>query len=264
MCGTKVTAITNVQVQDRCAVHLLQAGVRRGGYGHQQHWRQQRARGRASLPIARGISSPPAVSVEAEVVRMFSLVGMGYWNSVRLGTLTVQRNVANAERARDDRCLMRLFEHLTATADGEVVRLERLEEVACGSMGPMLRGIINGNWSNLSAALRSHLKDRGVSKLAHSIKRLQVKKTEKGWVMWSDEPLSFETNTPYAAGSDAAWGAGKQSSIGHTTMLLHAIDDFALDADSLDSMSREVDELTEQMRAEAGPPTQSAAAGQQW
>ena len=46
-------------------------------------------------------------------------------------------------------------------------------------------------------------------------------------------------------------------------MLLHAIDDFALDADSLDNMSREVDELMEQMRAEAEaePPTQSAAAG---
>ena len=130
-------------------------------------------------------------------------------------------------------------------------------------MGPMLRNIINGNWSNLSAELRSHLKDRGVSKLAHSIKGLQVKETEKGWVMWSDEPLSFETNTPYAAGTDAAWGAGRQSSIGHTTMLLHAIDDFALDADSLDNMSREVAELMEQMRAEAEaePPTQSAAAG---
>ena len=37
----------------------------------------------------------------------------------------------------------------------------------------------------------------------------------------SDEPVSFETKTPYAAGTDAAWGAGGQSSIGHTTMLLH-------------------------------------------
>ena len=128
-------------------------------------------------------------SAEAEVMRVFSLVGMGYWNSVRLGTLTAQRNVANAERARDDCCLVCFFEHTTATANSEIVRLDRLEEVACGSMGPMLRDIINGNWSNLSAELRSHLKDRGVSKLAHSIKGLQGNETEKGWVFWSDEPV---------------------------------------------------------------------------
>ena len=118
---------------------------------------------------------------------------------MRLGALTARRNVANAERAHDDCCLVRFFEHTTATANSEMVRLDRLEKVACGSMGPMLRDIINGNWSNLSAELRSHLDDRGVSKLAHGIQGLQVKETDKGWVMWSDEPLSFETNTPYAA-----------------------------------------------------------------
>ena len=81
--------------------------------------------------------------------------------------------------------------------------------------------------------------------------------------MWSEEPLSFETNTPYAAGTDAAWSARRQNSIGHTTILLHAIGDFAFDADSLDNMSRTIYEMMEQLRAEveAEPPMQAAAHG---
>ena len=48
-------------------------------------------------------------------------------------------------------------------------------------------------------------------------------------------------------------------------MPLHTVDDFALDADSLDNMSREVDELMEQMRAEAGRAAYAISGGrQQW
>ena len=84
--------------------------------------------------------------------------------------------------------------------------------------------------------------------------------------MWSDEPLSFETNTPYTAGTGAVWDAGRQSSIGHTTMLLHQIGDFAL-VDTMNDVSRDIDALMERLRAEgdaateAEPPTQSVTHG---
>ena len=257
--------VQHAEVQDRRAMHLLRAGVRQDGYicraggiGGQGEFAS-----RLWNLIASGRSA------QAEVVRAFSLVGVGYWNSVRLGMLTARRNVAKAERAREDRYFVRYFQHTTATADSEVVRLDRLEEVACGSMSPMLRVIINGNWSNLSTELHSHLtseastpKAVSVSKLAHSIKGLAGIETDKGWVMWSDKPLLFKNNMSYAVGTDAARGAGRQRSIRHTTMLLHALGDFALDADSPDNMSILVDELMQtHAEVEAEPPTQSAEHG---
>ena len=134
-------------------MHLLRAGVRQDG--HISRVGGIEGQGEFANRLWNLIASDRIA--KAEVVRAFSLVGVGYWNSVRLGMLTARRNVEKAERAREDLCFVRYFEHTTATADSEVVRLDQLEEVACGSMSLMLRVIINGNCSNLSTELRSHL-----------------------------------------------------------------------------------------------------------
>ena len=80
--------------------------------------------------------------------------------------MTARRNIANAERSRAHCCLVRYLEHTTATADSEVVRLDRLEEVACDFMGPMLRDIIDGNWCRLCGTRCSAPYGRGVNAIA--------------------------------------------------------------------------------------------------
>ena len=171
----------------------------------------------------RHMLSSSRICVE-EFFRILGMCGAGSFDSRRMLSQSSEVSAAALQRIVGERGVSRLLRSTTDTFAPRIVPWGEFPSIELGSLGPLFRDILNGDWDALSKENQQLVDITGVKENfeRHSLSSLKLTHDQKtgSWLIRATAPFRLSIIAGYVAAVDGSWGAGKESNIGQVGTIL--------------------------------------------